>query len=375
MLGRLIDQLFPTHVRCPTEARHVQPLVKNSPALQAYNHKSPWGNTLPLFTQGHLNLVNLETAATTHSVPWPDKAFNYRMHPSNVAALHAAGVDYATLANNHTLDFCEEGLLETVRTLKRAGIAFAGAGESAEEAVRPAVLNLPPRKGTEVRGGDGAEEGESEYFKVHVYAASDHPRVWKDVPNFHLIDYSLATKQRLRRILCDKNNNNPPPDLKVVSIHWGPNYEWQPVSAITTLAHFLVDECGVDIVHGHSSHHIQGVEGYRGKLIIYGCGDFVDDYALTPGYRNDLSALWRVVVRQKSEEECNEVGSEEGKRLSLERLEVFPTRIKEFQAQRVEQTEGDFEWIREKLTELSRGRGTSVEPNIGNDGQFIVPLH
>ena len=61
------------------------------------------------------------------------------------------------------------------------------------------------------------------------------------------------------------------------------------------IAHYLIDDCGIDLIHGHSSHHIQGVETYKGKLIIYGCGDFVDDYALTPTYRNDLSAVWYVL--------------------------------------------------------------------------------
>ncbi|CAN0074279.1 unnamed protein product, partial [Phaeothamnion confervicola] len=71
----------------------------------------------------------------------------------------------------------------------------------------------------------------------------------------------------------------------------GPNYAWQPSPAIRSLARILIDG-GVDVIHGHSSHHIQacrlqGVEIYKGKPIFYGLGDFVDDYAVDYSYRND----------------------------------------------------------------------------------------
>ena len=70
----------------------------------------------------------------------------------------------SSLANNHTLDFSSKGLVKTVRSLKGAGILFAGAGESGEEALYPAVL-LPPR---------APAENELESI-VHIYPASDHP--------------------------------------------------------------------------------------------------------------------------------------------------------------------------------------------------------
>lgn len=372
MLGRLIDQLLPIHVNAPSEAQHVQQFIKDSPALKDYNHKSPWGDTLSLFEQSHLNLVNLETSATTNDEPWPEKTFNYRMHPHNIAALREASIDYATLANNHTLDFGEKGLVETVRTLKGAKIAFAGAGESAGEETAPATLDLPSHRYSGSKEGD--EEAAETNFRVHVYAASDHPRDWKEISNFHLIDYSAQTKQRLKQLLNDSHSNRPAPDLKVFSVHWGPNYTWQPVTAITAMAHFLIEECDVDIVHGHSSHHIQGVETYKGRLIIYGCGDFVDDYALNSEYRNDLSAVWRVVVKHQGNWHNEMEQTKKGRRLSIERLEIFPTKITRFQAQRIRRRDKDFEWVKDKLTELSGELGTVVEKSLGDDGQIVISL-
>ena len=66
-----------------------------------------------------------------------------------------------------------------------------------------------------------------------------------------------------------------------------------PQGDIRRLARTLID-LGVDLVHGHSSHHIQGIELYKGKPIFYGCGDFVDDYAVDTKYRNDLGFLFRL---------------------------------------------------------------------------------
>jgi poly-gamma-glutamate capsule biosynthesis protein CapA/YwtB (metallophosphatase superfamily) len=261
--------------------------------------------------------------------------------------LKEAQVSYVSLANNHTLDFSEEGLLETVRTVKGAGIAFAGAGESHEEACRPAVLEL---------------KHEEETYTVQVYSASDHPTDWSSVPNFHLIDYLPFTRKRLKSLLT---STYPEPDLKVFSIHWGPNYSWTPSHDIRSLAHFLIDECGVDLIHGSSSHHIQGTEIYNGRLIIYGCGDFVDDYAVNKAYRNDLSALWRVGV---------EVAEEEQKRLKVKRLEIFPNRIKHFQAHQLKNEDPDHRWVCKRFEELCRDLGTEVRPTFGERGQMVVDI-
>lgn len=360
MLGRLIDQLFPQHVHEPAEADIVTSFRSSHPGLSQYKPETPWGDTISLLRAGDLNLINLETSVTTSTNKWPNKVFNYRMHPANVTALQAAGIDYAGLANNHTLDFREEGLKETVSTVKDAGIAFAGAGDTAGEATRPAVLRLP-------RGEDGNER------MIHIWAASDHPTEWATVKGFHSIDYAQATRTRLQALLHPRTASHcsPPtvsPVLKIFSVHWGPNYTWQPSQEIRDLAHFLVDSCDIDIVHGHSSHHVQGVEKYHDKLIIYGCGDLVDDYALVPEYRNDLSGVWSVQV------EASDGGDRESSRLKLNKLELFPTKIERFAARRLKAEEPDSQWIRERVRILSAAMGTNVQIEEGGEGRAIVDL-
>lgn len=413
MLARLIDQLYPTHNKNPVEARIVSTFVRQYPHLLAkgaYTPSSPWGTTLPLLRASDLTLINLETAATTASEPWPDKTFNYRMHPANLAPiLHAAGVDYASLANNHTLDFGTEGLVETVWTLRDAGVSFAGAGERGDEAFKPAILSLPRKKGR--RGSRMLEEESAEVgdaHSIHVYSAADHPREWGIVPTFHLIDYSPATRMRLRTLLLSAGTRTstgshvdveagvesdvshhrehhhhhqhgsersgsaamqPRPALKIFSVHWGPNYTWHPADRIRSLAHFLIDECEVDIVHGHSSHHVQGVEKYHGKLIIYGCGDFVDDYAFHERYRNDLGAVWRVIVKEGG----GDAGGD-GRPLKLDRLEIFPTRVEKFRAMLLEKEDEDHDLVKSRIETLSRELDTEVREELGEQGQIIVDL-
>ncbi|KAJ5165828.1 Capsule synthesis protein CapA [Penicillium capsulatum] len=415
MLGRVVDQLFPRHVHNDHDQDVAAHFVERYPAILGggnYSPASPWGTTLSLLRDSDLSLINLETSATTCAEPWPDKAFNYRMHPANLAPiLHAAHVDYAGLANNHTLDFGAEGLVETAWTLRDAGVAFAGAGESTNQAFKPVSLSLPrqrhpwqSRQAQSYRDRQESRHGEAQAqsptYTVHIYSASDHPRSWSSIPTFHLIDYSPATRVRLRQLLLSdgaaihppdtpdpdsdssadfahethefhhrahhhhkRSARREPPALKIFSVHWGPNYSWHPAAKIRALAHFLIDECGVDIVHGHSSHHVQGVETYHGKIIIYGCGDFVDDYALNEEYRNDLGAVWRVCLK------------EQGGGVVLDRLEIFPTRVDRFRAMLLDVSDSDHRWVRERISWLSSALGTSVRADTGELGQLIVDLN
>lgn len=315
-------------------------------------------------------------------------------------------MDFASLANNHTLDFGTEGLVETVWAVKGLGLGFAGAGESVDECRRAAVLDLP-RKVSRVGGGSAATGGSSDgarkwsekekhgghgherfdsesngtptkQHKIHVYAASDHPRDWSSVPTFHLVDYSPATRRHLKTLLSSSSpegKESKEPALKIFSIHWGPNYTWQPSPDIHSLAHFLIDECAVDIVHGHSAHHVQGVERYKGKLIMYGCGDFVDDYALNERFRNDLGAVWRVVVAEDAVDNRGDGDGGAGLGLRLERLEVYPTRCDRFQVTLLDREDEDHEWVRRKITALSEEMGTVVRRELGEDGQIVVDLN
>src|ERR687889_1472979 len=114
-------------------------------ALRTLRPEQPWGDVLPLLISADLRIVNLECAITDYKQPWTrtPKVFHFRADPSALEVLRAARVDACSLANNHTLDFEEQGLLDTLEHLEAAGILHAGAGRNREEAADPAILTVP----------------------------------------------------------------------------------------------------------------------------------------------------------------------------------------------------------------------------------------
>jgi poly-gamma-glutamate capsule biosynthesis protein CapA/YwtB (metallophosphatase superfamily) len=226
----------------------------------------PWGDALTLLDHRSpaVRLVNLETTITRSAQFAPGKPVCYRMSPANLPCLLAARLDVCILANNHVLDFGRAGLLDTVRALTEAGIAVAGAGADIEQACGPAVVDLPA-------GGRA----------VVLAAASPSagvPLAWAATtgrPGVNLIaehDDTAADALAARAAAARR-----PGDIAVVSVHWGSNWGHHIPDEQISFAHRLVDG-GVDIVFGHSSHHPRAFEVYRGHLILYGCGDLINDY-------------------------------------------------------------------------------------------------
>ena len=151
MFGRGIDQILP-HPGDPRlyevsirDARDYVALAERAhgPIPRRVDEAYVWGDALAALraTPPHARIVNLETSITT-SENFSPKGINYRMNPTNIGCLAAASVDCCVLANNHVLDWGEAGLLETLDTLKRAGIRYAGAGRNAEEVAAPAIIDV-----------------------------------------------------------------------------------------------------------------------------------------------------------------------------------------------------------------------------------------
>ena len=159
------------------------------------------------------------------------------MNPTNIGCLAAANVDCCVLANNHVLDWGEAGLLETLATLKRAGIRYAGAGRNAEEAAAPAIIDVSG-------------------YSIAVFAfgleSSGIPRAWNAgpwQPGVNIVpDISAKT---ISGIADRANAARRAGDLLVASIHWGPNWGYEIPLEHRVLAHELIDAAGFAIVHGH----------------------------------------------------------------------------------------------------------------------------
>jgi poly-gamma-glutamate capsule biosynthesis protein CapA/YwtB (metallophosphatase superfamily) len=202
-------------------------------------------------------------------------------------------------------------------------------------------------------------------LRVGFLSASDHPSDWCSIPSFHLLShYDLGRlSAHLGPLIATARSNS---DLVIFSIHWGPNYQWIPDKKIQELGRWLIHE-GVDIIHGHSSHHIQGIEIVERRngsfgLILYGCGDFVDDYAVDEQYRNDLGALFQLNISI----------SELSRSIQLHSLEIFPTRCSNFQVNRLNFEDNDWKWIKDKFIQLSYIGNRTWK--IGQNSQLSIDI-
>jgi poly-gamma-glutamate capsule biosynthesis protein CapA/YwtB (metallophosphatase superfamily) len=345
MTGRGIDQIL----RQPGDPRLQERFVKSATEYVAIAEQASgpiprgvgpeyiWGDVLAELdgSRPDARIANLETAVTTANEAWFGKAVHYRMNPANVACLAAAKIDCCTLANNHILDWGDDGLDETLRVLHAAGIRTAGAGANDREARAPAVIERST-------GG-----------RILVFAcgspSSGIPDSWaarSRRPGVSMLDESDPTT--LEHVVHDVRNARRRGDIVVVSIHWGGNWGYDVPRQQQRLAHALIDEAGVDVVCGHSSHHPRPIEVHAGKLILYGCGDFLNDYegiGSQQGYRPELGFMY-----------LPELDPSGG---SLRRLALVPTRIRRFRVNRA--SASDAEWLQGMMNREGRAFGTRVE--------------
>jgi poly-gamma-glutamate capsule biosynthesis protein CapA/YwtB (metallophosphatase superfamily) len=349
MTGRGIDQVLPH----PLNPRLYEPHIGDARAYVelAENANGPiprrvdldyiWGEALPELRRDEVNLriINLETAITTVETPWPGKEIHYRMHPRNVDCLSIAEINGCSLANNHVLDWGYEGLLETLRTLDAAGVKHAGAGNAAEDAAAPAVLNVPGKCRVLLFSFGSTTSGTPHQWR----ATSLCPGV-----NF-LDDLSEATASRIAKGM---RQFQQPGDLLIASIHWGGNWGHDIPLEQIAFAHRLIEE-GVSLVHGHSSHHVKAIEVFKGRLILYGCGDLLTDYEGISGYedfRGDLALLYLV-----------ELDSRSGQLVSVQ---LLPMHMRRFRLEHV--SVADARLLCDLLCHLGRQFGTKARLKENN---------
>jgi poly-gamma-glutamate synthesis protein (capsule biosynthesis protein) len=359
MLGRGVDQILPhpgdpelreSYVR---DARRYVELAERAcgPIRRPVDWTWPWGDVLALLDDlaPDVRLINLETTITTSGDFADRKPVCYRMHPDNLPALTALRPHVCALANNHILDFGYQGLSDTVAALTRAGIQGVGAGADLRTARRPATLTAHDDHRVLVVSVAATTSGVPESWAAH----HDRPGVWliRDLSDRDTADDVAAA------VLADKRKG----DVAVVSVHWGPNWGYAIEPGEILFAHRLID-AGVDIVHGHSSHHPRPIEIYRGRPILYGCGDVIDDYEGIGGhesFRSDLRLLY-----------VTSTDPHDGELLSLK---MIPLRVRQMRLERASQA--DTAWLRETAEHTSRrfGVGVTVQP----DGllEVVAPRH
>jgi poly-gamma-glutamate synthesis protein (capsule biosynthesis protein) len=353
MTGRGIDQVMPH----PNNPHLYEPYVRNAkeyvalaeqtngPIPKPVDYAYIWGDALLEFQRfvPDAKIINLETSITSNDTHWPGKGIHYRMHPQNIPCLTAAEIDCCVLANNHVLDWGYKGLSDTLDALQHANIKIEGAGRNSDEANAPAII------------------GVADNSRVIVFSygmeSSGVPYEWaagRDMAGVNLLtDLSAKT---IKRIAQQVGSVKQPGDIVVASIHWGGNWGYHIPNNHIQFAHQLID-AGVDVIHGHSSHHAIGIEVYNDKPIIYGCGDFLNDYEGISGYeryRDDLALMYFV-----------RMNPETGK---LVALEMVPTQIKRFRSHRA--SNEDALWLQKTLNRECTQFEARVE--LTNDKNLVL---
>jgi poly-gamma-glutamate synthesis protein (capsule biosynthesis protein) len=358
MLGRGIDMILP---------HHNDPILYEDNGLNAFDYVSLaerqngplppssergvsyiWGDAIQILDKNKpdVRIINLETSVTTSSMPWPNKGIHYRMHPDNIDVVKAAQINCCILANNHVADWGFEGLHSTLTTLKDAGIKYAGAGHNQEEVASPAIFEVPDKG------------------RVLVFAAGHHssgvPDSWKasrshgGVNIIEILKPKKAASELHEMVSKYKQEN----DIVVLSLHWGGNWGFDIDPSFKKFAYAAIDNADIDLIYGHSSHHVKGVEIYHDKLIIYGCGDFLNDYEGITGhghFRDDLALMYFV-----------EIDPLTGK---LVGLRMVPTQTKHMRVNNA--PEEGIQWLLDTMKRECKKLGTLVERN-GNELHLVL---
>ena len=345
MIGRSVSEYLQRNLTSNDEEQLSRKYKKQNNNIYA----SLWGNTLPIFHNADARFINLECCITTHDVPYPNKPFNFRTHPSNVRVLNEAKINYANLANNHILDYNYSGMVETIKTLDDNNIKWAGAGDNLIEAGTPTVVDV---------GG----------LKIAVIGSADHPNEFKSTNSKYGINYvdiigemgvnsiySISNFIERTKTAIQKLRNKEKIDLVVLSIHLGPNYLWEVPDNHQIFVRQLIDKVGVNIIHGHSSHHIKAIEIYKGSVIMYGCSDFIDDYQISDEYRNDLSFIYELLYDTTNKQ--------------FIRCELTPTVISNLQT-KIATDDNDKEWLFDNMKHLCNQVGT--ETVISDDNSHLI---
>ena len=351
MTGRGIDQILPH----PGDPRLYEPYIRdardyvrlaehrNGPVKRPVAFDYPWGDALAELQRvaPDARIINLETAITV-SDRYRPKGINYRMNPANIGCLTAAGVDCCALANNHVLDWDVAGLQETLATLDGAGIRRAGAGRHLEEGMAPAVIPVPG-KGRVLVFACGLE---SSGIGRRWAADARQPGV-QLLPGLSMASVDTLAEQVQRFKGAG--------DIAVVSIHWGGNWDYRIPRQQRDFAHALIDTAGVDVIHGHSSHHVKGIEVYNERPILYGCGDLLSDYEGISGheeFRGELGLMYFLSLEPAT-----------GR---LQRFEMTPTRLQRLRINRASRQEA--QWLAGVLNREGRPLGSRAV--LGEDSRL-----
>jgi poly-gamma-glutamate synthesis protein (capsule biosynthesis protein) len=222
------------------------------PALVGRGYEHAFSGLQGIFLQDDLTIVNFECAASSIGRPLA-KRFTFNCDLDALPVMRSEGVDVANLANNHSRDWGEAALLESIETVREAGMAPVGIGATAQEAHEPAFFDI--------NGWRIAVLGFGGVVPSRAWIATEqHP--------------GMADGDDLETMVAAVEAASAQADLVFVTIHWGVELDTRPRSEDVERAHAMID-AGADGVFGHHPHRLQALEFYDGKPIAWSLGNFV----------------------------------------------------------------------------------------------------
>lgn len=213
-------------------------------------------------------MINNEFPFSDNGVPMENKQYTFQCSPFYVKALQEMGVDVVSLANNHTLDYGKQALLDTFQTLDDAGILYGGAGESAERAEEVQKITV-----------NGKTYG---FIAVSRVVPTADWKVEVSTPGL----FCCYDEARLLEVVKEAKQSC---DFVAVYPHWGVEYEAYPENYQTDIAKKCI-QAGADVVVGAHTHCLQGVSFIEGKPVCYSLGNFVFGQSI------DRSAILKLTV-------------------------------------------------------------------------------
>jgi poly-gamma-glutamate synthesis protein (capsule biosynthesis protein) len=250
-------------------------------SIATRGQRYPFEAVAPLLAGADIRIGNLELPLTERGRA-VNKDYVFRASPALAEALNLAGFNVLTVANNHSLDYGPDGLVDTLAALDQAGIARPGGGRSAAEAHAPALLSVNGLRVAVLGYVNTPNDGRSGWQAESMRADGSAPGVAWGTPDVIRRDVAAARSAA---------------DVVIVALHAGWEYTAAPNPVQRELAYAAV-EAGAALVLGAHPHVLQGIEEYRGVPIVYSLGNFVfdvdDDDRRQPGLPSVLTGILRV---------------------------------------------------------------------------------
>lgn len=248
---------------------------KWAPMLKKRGYDYPFIAVRKELETSDINLANLESPIAKGGEEYIEKKFRFRADPEVAPAIRAAGFNIVTLANNHSMDFGGEALMETLQHLNDNGIFWTGAGKNLSDARKVIFYN--------VKGKKMAFIGYSLTQPIEFFARKNRPGTSPGYEKMVSADIISARSEA---------------DYVVVSFHWGKEASTKVQAYQRETAHKAI-EAGADVIIGHHPHVLQGIERYKSGIIFYSLGNFA---FASKSKTADFGAMIRIRLNEKSRE-------------------------------------------------------------------------